>query len=136
MNLAKKIVSVAGVHPARVKGARIAFPMNKIKGDTVEHKSGLRAETLEVSSPSSIIGENNTASAPVDADLPVRVEFLVLKKVKMTKKSNKRRQVWRGDVHLTSNPLAVGALNQAAGAEVFTADMALGAINTLIKIKK
>jgi hypothetical protein len=127
--------SVVAVPPAKVKGAKISFPVTKVKGDTVEHKGGLQVGALEVSSPYIIIGENNTASVTVDAGLPMRVELFVLKNFKMTKKS-KKKQVWKGDVHLTSNPLVVGVLNEAAGAEVFTADMALGAINTLIKIKK
>ena len=127
--------AVVPVAPAKVNGAKISFPVTNVKGKTVEHKGGLTVGALTVSSPHIIIGADNTAAVTVDAGLPVRVELFVLKNFKTTKK-NKKQEIWKGNVHLTSNPVVVGALNQAAGADVFTADMPLGKINTTIKIKK
>ena len=109
--------------------------MINVQGKNVEHSGGIKVGALEVTSPTIIIGANNTAIVTVDAGYPVPIELFVLTNFKITNKS-KKQQVWKGKVHLTSIPLVVSTLNKAAGADVFTADMALGSINTVIKIKK
>lgn len=72
------------------------------------------------------------------ASLQTRVELSTFKNFrpgKTTKKGKPTTTVRRGFVHLTSNPVVVGALNQAAGAEVLTADMGLGGIRTTIIVR-
>lgn len=139
-DVAPLFAGVVAVAPAKKDGPRITFPVTKVVGNGVEHKGALQVGALEVSDPIILIGENNTASVTVNvASLQTRVELFTLKNFKPGKPSKKGKTtttVWRGFVHLTSNPVVVGALNQAAGAEVFSADMGLGGIRTTINVTK
>ena len=139
-DVAPLFAGVVAVAPAKKDGPRITFPVTGVVGNSVEHGGALKVGALEVSDPIIIIGENKTASVTVNvASLQTRVELFTLKNFKPGKPAKKGKTtttVWRGFVHLTSNPVVVGALNQAAGAEVFSADMGLGGIRTTIIVTK
>ena len=139
-DVAPLFASVVAVPPAKKDGSRITFPVTKVVGNGVEHSGALKVGNLEVSDPIIVIGENKTASVTVNvAALSTRVELFTLKNFKPGKPKKKGKTtttVWTGFVHLTSNPVVVGDLNQEAGAEVFTADMGLGGIRTTIIVTK
>ena len=127
------VSGIVAVAPAKSSGPRLTFPVTNVVGNSVQHSGAIKIGALEASNPVIVIGEKNTAVINLSVAgnaLPV----FTIKNFKI-RTDTKKQQVWQGFVHLTSNPIVVGALNTAAGAEVFKADMGLGGIRTTI-IKK
>lgn len=127
-----KIVVVA---PAKASGPRLSFPVSKVDANAVEHTGAIKVGAVEAKNPIIIFNtENNTASITLEIVGLQRTEVFTVKNMK-TPVNNKKKRVFQGDLHLTTNPLVAQAFNQQIGAEVFTPDMGLGQIRTTINMK-
>ena len=134
-SLAPVVAGIIAVAPAKKAGTRVTFPVSNVKGNSVEHRGGITIGTTSAINPIIVIGEGNTASVTLEIVGLARAEIFTIKNFKM-RSETKKRQVWQGFLHVTTNPAIVEALNAAAGAAVFTPDMGLGQIRTTINIKK
>lgn len=128
--LAPVVAGIVAVAPAKKSGTQLSFPVSKVVGNGVEHKGAIKVGATEVSNPIIVIGENDTASVTVTSAAG-SIELFTIKNFKI-RSDDKKKQVWQGFLHLTSNQLVVDILNQSAGAQVFSPDMGLGQIRTTI----
>ena len=124
-----KIVTVA---PAKASGTQLSFPVSKVVGNGVEHKGAIKVGAVEAKDPIILINtETGGASVTLEIVGLSRMEVFTIKNFKI-RSDDKKKQVWQGFLHLTSDPIVVAAFNQQIGAEVFKADMGLGQIRTTI----
>lgn len=134
-SLAPVAAAIVAVKPAKASGTKLTFPVSNVKGKDVFHKGAIKIATVEVSDPVITIGAGNTATITLTSALLGPIALFDVKHFKNSSK-NKNKQVWQGDLHLTTNTIYVDALNAAVGQDVFTPGMGLGQIRTTINIKK
>ena len=129
--LAPVVAGIVAVAPAKKSGTQLSFPVSKVQGNGVEHKGAIKVGATEVSNPIIIINTETGGAVVNVTSAAGSIELFTIKNFKI-RSDDKKKQVWQGFLHLTSNQLVVDILNQSAGAQVFSPDMGLGQIRTTI----
>ena len=133
-DLAPVVKGIAVVSPAKksAKPLQISFPVTGDAGIGVQHSGAIKIGTVEASNPQIIFGEKKVEVVFTVGDKEYPLFYI--KKWKQTEDS-KKKQVWRGFLHVTDNAEIVQLLNTAAGARVFEPGLGLGQIKTTINVK-
>ena len=132
--LAPVVKGIAVVAPAKksTKPLQISFPVTGDEGIAVQHSGAIKIGAVTASDPQIVFGEKKVEVVFTVGDKEYPLFYI--KKWKQTEET-KKKQVWRGFLHVTDNAEIVQLLNTAAGARVFEPGLGLGQIKTTINMK-
>lgn len=126
--------AIAIIRPATSIRRGVSFPVTGVSSPEVFHRGALEVGDIRVSNPVIVVGDNNTAIVTATSPLG-QVELFTIKKFSI-RSDTRKQQVWKGNLHLTTNQTVVDLLNASGETDVFTPGMRMGAIKTTIDIRR